>query len=162
MTFREIDEKMLALVDEETGEILDEEAFQNLAMDKEAKVENMALWVLDLKDEAEQIEAEIKRLQDRKKAAIRKAESLKNYLQTILVGQKMRTPFVSVSFRNNESVDISDEDSVIEWAQFNNHDQEVLKYQKPEISKTALKKIIQGGAYVPGAALTMKMSTVIK
>ena len=60
-TFREIDEAILALVDEE-GEIADIEAFEALQMERAKKAANMALWALDLKDEQDAIRYEIKRL----------------------------------------------------------------------------------------------------
>ena len=162
MTFREIDEALLSLVDRETGEILDVSAFEALQMERERKAENMALWVLDLKDEIASIDGEIQRLRDRKDAAKRKAKSLKRYLQIITRGEKIKTPLVSVSYRNTSSVEIADKDSVIRFAQDNNLDDDLLRYQEPEISKEAVRKILVGGMQVPGATIVEKMSTIIK
>lgn len=162
MTFREIDERLLALVDQETGEILDVEAFEELKMERTAKAENMALWVLDLKDEAAALAAEIQRLRERKTAAERKAESLKRYLQIVTDGQKLKTPLVTVSYRTTSSVEVTDSAAVIKWAQDTNRDDEVLKYAEPEISKTAVKALLQDGTQVPGATIVSNVSTVIK
>lgn len=162
MTFREIDEAMMNLVDEETGEILDIHEFEKLAMSKQDKIENMALWVLDLKDESEQINAEIQRLKDRKAATDNKMKRLKEYIQIILGGEKLRTPLVSVSFRSNESVNITDAEAVINWVQHYNKDDGVLKYLPPEISKTGIKQLIKEGATIPGASLESTTSTIIK
>jgi len=162
MTFREIDEAMMNLVDEETGEILDLQEFEKLAMSKQDKIENMALWVLDLKDESEQINAEIQRLKDRKAATDNKMKRLKEYIQIILGGEKLRTPLVSVSFRSNESVNITDAEAVINWVQHYNKDDGVLKYLPPEISKTGIKQLIKEGATIPGASLESTTSTIIK
>lgn len=162
MTFREIDEAMMNLVDEETGEILDIQEFEKLAMSKQDKIENMALWVLDLKDESEQINAEIQRLRDRKTATDNKMKRLKEYIQIILGGEKLRTPLVSVSFRSNESVNITDAEAVINWVQHYNKDDGVLKYLPPEISKTGIKQLIKEGATIPGASLENTTSTIIK
>lgn len=162
MTFREIDEAMMNLVDEETGEILDLQEFEKLEMSKQDKIENMALWVLDLKDESEQINAEIQRLRDRKTATDNKMKRLKEYIQIILGGEKFRTPLVSVSFRNNESVNITDEEAVINWVQHYNKDDGVLKYLPPEISKTGIKQLIKEGSNIPGVSLESTTSTIIK
>ena len=43
MTIYEIDNRIAELVDPETGELLDYEAFAELQMEREAKIENMAL-----------------------------------------------------------------------------------------------------------------------
>ena len=162
MTFREIDEAMMNLVDEETGEILDIQEFEKLAMSKQDKIENMALWVLDLKDESEQINAEIQRLKDRKAATDNKMKRLKEYIQIILGGEKLRTPLVSVSFRSNESVNITDAEAVINWVQHYNKDDGVLKYLPPEISKTGIKQLIKEGSTIPGVSLENTTSTIIK
>lgn len=162
MTFREIDERMLELVDQETGEIMDVSAFESLQMERSEKVQNMALWALDLKDEEEDIEGEIKRLTAKKQAVKSKRESLKRYLQYITNGEKVRTPLVSVSYRSNESVNISDVSAVIKWAQDKGVDSEVLKYSEPDVSKTALKSFLKSGEKVPGATLENNLSTIIK
>lgn len=161
MTFREIDAALLELVDEETGEIKDIEAFKALSMERDKKAENMALWVLDLKDEINSLTAEIDRLKQRKKAAENKVESLRNYLPIVLAGEKLKTPIVSVSYRKSESVELADKESVILWAQKNNHE-EILKYSEPEISKTAVKTLLADGIKIPGAAITNTLSTIIK
>ena len=158
-TFREIDEQLLALVDEE-GEILNVEAFEALQMERTEKAANMALWALDLKDEQESIRGEIKRLQGRLAAAERKEKSLKDYLGNILAGEKLKTPRVTVSYRASEAVEITDEQAVMKFAE-SGHD-EILRYKAPEISKTEIKKLIQDGVTIPGAVLESHVSTVIK
>ena len=158
-TFREIDEAILALVDED-GEILDVEAFEALHMEREKKAENMALWALDLRDEQDDIRGEIKRLQGRLAAAERKEKSLKDYLGFILAGEKLKTPRVTVSYRATEAVEITDEQAVMKFAE-SGHD-EILRYKAPEISKTELKKLMQDGIQIPGAVLESRVSTIIK
>jgi hypothetical protein len=159
-TFREIDEQLLALVDDE-GEILNVDAFEALQMERTEKAANMALWALDLKDEQESIRGEIKRLQGRLAAAERKEKSLKDFLGVILAGEKLKTPRVTVSYRASEAVEIMDEDAVRHFGEVSGHD-EILKYKPPEISKTEIKKLIQDGVEVPGAVIESRVSTVIK
>ena len=49
----DIDQDILDCVDLETGEILDTEKLDALQMEREAKLEGVALWVKDLRAEAE-------------------------------------------------------------------------------------------------------------
>jgi len=160
-TFREIDERLLQLVDED-GEILDLDEFRALAMEREEKAANMALWALDLKDEQEAIKREIQRLTARLRSAERRETSLREYLQQILNGEKLKTPRVSVSYRTTEAVEISDEESVRRFAQSDDRFEDILRYKEPEISKTEVRRLIQSGTQVPGAALVGRVSTIIK
>ena len=48
MNIYEIDNAMFFLVDEETGEIKDYEAFEEMQMIPEEKIENTALWYKNL------------------------------------------------------------------------------------------------------------------
>ena len=159
-TFREIDERLTALVDEE-GEILDVEAFEALQMERTEKAANMALWALSMKDEQESIRGEIKRLQGRLAAAERKEKGLKEFLGIILGGEKLKTPLVTVSYRASEAVEITDEDAVRHFGEVSGHD-EILKYKPPEISKTEIKQFLQDGVEVPGAVIESRVSTIIK
>ena len=160
-TFREIDEELLKLVDDE-GEILDIEAFEALQIEKEKKAEGMALWALDLRDEQEALKNEIDRLEKRLASAKRKEDSLKRFLAVVLDGQKMKTPTVSVSYRSTPSVEISNEDKVIGFAEKHPGYENILRYKPPEISKTEVKKLLQEGVEIPGARMTSSTSTIIK
>ena len=162
MTFREIDDALLELVDAETGEVLNYEAFANLQMERDKKAENMALWVMDLEDETAALKKEIERLQDRKKAAENKAKNLKKYLQYVLRGEQLKSDTLTISFRNSEAVDILDDETVVKWAKDQNLGDKLLKYKEPEVSKTAVKELIKAGTNVPGAMLVNNVSTIIK
>ena len=161
-TFREIDERLLALVDEETGEILDEQAFEQLQMERTQKAENMALWALDLKDEQEAIRGEIRRLQARLASAERKEKSLREFLAVILGGEKLKTAKISIGYRTTPAVEIEDDDAVIKWAQRDDRYEDVLRYKAPEISRTEVKRLISEGVEVPGARIVNRTSTVIR
>ena len=160
-TFREIDEAILALVNED-GEILDAEAFTALQMERGRKIESMALWVLDLQDEQDAIKREIDRLTARKKAAETKEKRLKEFLQAILGGDKFKSDRVTVSYRTTQAVEITDETALRDWAEIDPKGEGVLKFREPEISKTALKELLASGTEIPGAAMQTKTSTIIK
>ena len=54
----EIDQDILDCVDMETGEILDTEKLTALQMERERKLEGVALWVKDLSAEAAAVKEE--------------------------------------------------------------------------------------------------------
>ena len=76
----EIDAAILAAVDQETGEILDTEKLDALQMERERKLEGVALWIKDLKAEATAVKEEADKLTARKKALDNKIESIKTWL----------------------------------------------------------------------------------
>ena len=160
-TFREIDDRLLALVDED-GEILDVQEFQQLEMDRNEKIAGIARWCLDLKDEQDVLAREMDRLATRKKAAAHKEAQLREFLQIITGGEKVKTADITVSFRQTEAVEIFDENAVRDLAQRDPRFEDVLRYKEPEISKTEIKRLIQEGREIPGAALVGRLSTIIK
>ena len=91
MRLYEINEEIMQCVDFETGEVIDEGKLNDLQMLREEKIENIGLWIKDLKAEAKAIAEEVKALNARKKAAENKAESLKQYLAMVLDGEKFKT-----------------------------------------------------------------------
>ena len=64
----EIDQELLDCVDMETGEILDTEKLDALQMERERKLEGVALWIKDLNYEAAAVKEEADKLTTRKKA----------------------------------------------------------------------------------------------
>lgn len=58
MNLYEIDSAILDCVDAETGEIFDMDKFEELSLTRDAKVENICLWIKNLKAEAEALKAE--------------------------------------------------------------------------------------------------------
>ena len=163
MTLYEIDNAILACVDPESGEIVDPEALTALQMEREKKIEGVALWVKDLRAEAEAIGNEIKALTARKKAAENRAESLKTWLGGALGGEVFKTPKVRISYTHNSRLNVIDEQSVVNYIQTHYQDpEEYLRFQLPEIRKDAVKAAIKDGAEIPGACIEPTESVVIK
>ena len=158
MTIYEINEEILNCIDLETGEIIDIDKLNELELERDAKIENVACWIKELKAEAEAIKAEKLALAERQRVAENKAESLKKWLAYALQGEKFKTAKCSVSFRKTESVEVTDEG-------LNNlmkeHD-ELLTYKAPEPNKTAIKQAIKDGLNVDGVQLVQNTSTIIK
>lgn len=109
MTLYEIDSRITALIDPETGEIADFEQFERLQMDREKKLENIGLWIKDLRAEAAAVKEEARSLTDRAKAAENKADRLEQYLEYALQGERFSTPRLSVSWRKSMAAAIEDE-----------------------------------------------------
>ena len=158
MTIYEINEEILNCIDLETGEIIDIDRLNDLQLERDAKIENVACWIKELKAEAEAIKAEKLALAERQKVAENKAESLKKWLAYALQGEKFKTAKCSVSFRKTESVEVTDEG-------LNNlmkeHD-ELLTYKAPEPNKKAIKDAIKDGLSVQGVCLECNTSVIIK
>lgn len=149
----EINESLTTLIDEETGEILDFEAFEALSLERETKLENIALWIKNLNADAATYKAEKQAFEEKQKRAERKAESLKTYLSTFLNGEKFKTARVDCFFKKSESV------NVIDMSQLPS---EFLKYSEPTADKTAIKAAIKEGKEVAGAEILVKNNLQIK
>ena len=153
MKLYEIDQAIMDLVDSETGEIIDIEAFDSLQMEREEKIEGIALYIKDLKAEAEALKAEKMAFAERQKVAENKVESLKNYLAYALKGQAFKSTKAVVSFRKTQQVDVPDIYAL---------DENFLRYKEPEADKTAIKEAIKAGQTVKGATLIENTSVIIK
>ena len=153
MRLYEINEEIMQCVDFETGEVIDEGKLNDLQMLREEKIENIGLWIKDLKAEAKAIAEEVKALNARKKAAENKAESLKQYLAMVLDGEKFKTARCAISYRSSDSVDVYD------WALL---DAKYLKPQNPVPDKVLLKKDLQSGLEIAGAQLVHSNNIQIK
>ena len=158
MKLYEIDNAILDCIDLETGEVIDTERLDALNMERDAKIENVACWIKELKAEAEAIKEEKQRLADRQRVAENKAESLKKWLAYALGGQKFSTARCAVSFRNTESVEVTEEGLEVLMKE---HD-ELLTYKAPEPNKKAIKDAIKDGLSVAGVQLVQNVSTIIK
>ena len=158
MKLYEIDNAILECIDMETGEVIDAEKLDALNMERDAKIENVVLWIKDLKAEAEAIKAEKLTLAERQKVAENKVESLKKWVAYALGGQKFSTAKCAVSFRNTESVEVTEEGLE---ALMKEHD-ELLTYKAPEPNKKAIKDAIKDGLSVAGVQLVQNVSTIIK
>lgn len=161
MNLYEIDQQILALVDLETGEILDYDAFCELKMAREEKIEGMALWHKNLTAEADAIRAEEINLASRRKALEKKAESLKQYITDLLGGDKFTTARVACTFRKSKSVEIQDEAEFIRQMEEAQH-YEFLKYSAPTVNRTEITNAIKAGQTIPGAQLIEKNNISIK
>lgn len=155
MTIFDIDEAILNLVDEETGEVVDIEALEALEMERDKKVSNIACWIKQLDAEAEAIKAEKKKLADRQTAKENKAKALREFLARVLNGEKFEDARCKVSYRRSESVEVADD------IDYNYIPDEYIKVTKA-IDKTAIKTAIKAGHAYKGVQLVQNTSIQVK
>jgi len=158
----EIDQEILECVDMETGEIIDPEKLTALQMERERKLEGVALWVKDLNYEAQMIKEEADKLTARKKALDNKITGLKNWLLWALDGEKLKTPRCSVYQTHSQKVVIDDEKALIDMFMMSPSGEKFLRMKDPEIDKNALKDSMKQGYEYEFAHLETTESVVIK
>lgn len=157
MNLYDIEYEITQCVDAETGEIIDEKRLDALQMEREKKIENVLLWIKNLKSEADAIKLEEKALADRRKADEKKAESLTSYVQGVLNGGTFKTPRVSVSYRTSEGVVIDNMRALL-TSGFDDY----LRYKEPEPDKTKIKAALNAGIEIPGCYLEERRNMTIK
>lgn len=141
-------------VDTETGEIIDTAAIEQLEMDRDTKIRNIACWIKNLEADEKALADQIKIFTARKNAAKNKRESLKSYLAAFLHGSKWQNSEVAISWRKSESVEVANIDNLPE------------KYQRIvttiEANKQQLKADLKSGVEVAGVQLVTKNNIQIK
>lgn len=127
-------------------------------MERDQKIENVALWCKDLKAQAAAIREEELALAKRRKDIEGMIESRERYLEGALQGRKFETARCCVSFRRTQKVEITDERAAVDWAREKER-YDLLTYTLPTIGKSDLAPLLKAGEVIPGAKLveTVKM-----
>lgn len=100
--------------DEETGEVTNIDELNELKINKNEKIENIALFIKNLRAEVKALDDEIKALEKRMKAKKNKIDNLSSYLEMALNGAKFETSKCNISFRKTSKVVIDDEQAFID------------------------------------------------
>ena len=158
----EIDQAILDCVDLETGEIIDPAKLDALQMERELKLEGVALWVKDLKAEAAAVKEEADKLKAREKSLNNKIDGLKQWLLYALNGEKLKTPRCNVYQTHNQKVVIDDESALIDMLMSSPSGEKFLRMKEPEIDKNALKDSLKQGYEYEFAHLEETEGIVIK
>lgn len=140
-------------IDEETGEILNSDELDALELERDTKIENIALWIKNLVSDAEAYKREKDNFYSKEKAAKNKAERLKGYLEYVLAGDKFKSDRVTISYRKSESLNIEDDAEVPAL---------YLKEVAPTVDKIALKEAIKEGAVIDGVTIVEKKNMQIR
>ena len=158
MTIYDIDSAIAALVDPETGELGDYEAFQRLQMERETKIENLALLYKETRATAEAIKAEADRLVQRRRVLENNAKRMQEYLAQVLDGEKFTSPRCSVGYRRSEGTETDPE--FVGWAR--EHRPELLIEQQPKIDTQQLKRELKDGLVCDHARLVERQNVQVR
>ena len=134
----------------ETALTINKEQLQSKAVD-------YSYVIKQLDFDCEQIDAELKRLQQLKKVRTNLAERLKNTISdamNLYEVEKIETPLIKLSFRNSESVEITNESQLD--ACF------IVTKTVTSPDKKAIKDAIKSGVLVEGATISYNKNLQIK
>ena len=148
-----IDSAILDCVDTETGEIFDIDKFEELSLERDTKIENIGLWIKNLKAEAEALKSEKDTFAKRQKSVENKMNSLKAYLEGYLEGTAYKSTKVNITFRKSEAVYVEDGAVIPD---------EYLRFKEPEVDKVALKDALKKGIQIDGVEIVTKNGIQIK
>lgn len=150
----EINQSILECLDAETGEIIDPERLDALLMEKDQKIEGVVCWIKNLVSDADAIKAEKDALAEREAKCRKKADDLKNWLSTVLEGQKFSTAKCAVSFRKSTKLEIVDAESIPK--------EFMVETVTTKPDANAIKALLKSGQEVSGCALVENNNIQIK
>ena len=155
---------LASLIEEAGGEATDE-VLEELAISRENfqyKAENYARLILKWESEIDAASAEEKRIKAIKKTKENSVARMKDTLKAALLvfghedsktgAKKFETPLVKLSTRKSYAVEITDEATLPD---------EAFVFKK-EVSKTAIKNLLEAGAELDGASMKENISLQIK
>lgn len=145
-------------VDPETGEVNEEQLvlLEMLEMERDKKIENIALLIKNLRADAVALKAEKDAFAKRQKQAENKANSLSNYLESVLNGEKFTTDKCAISWRRSSKIVLNEGVTVYDL------DTHFLRMSEPELDKVAIKKALADGVVVEGVHEEPSLSMTIK
>lgn len=156
-----IDQALEGLVDHDTGEVLDFDAFEELQMARDAKIEGILCWTKNLAAEAKAIREEEKELAERRKGLEHKREQLLGYVERALDGAPFQTAKCAVTYRKSTAVEITDMEALVQWCMDNGYDGKVT-YAAPTVAKSDISPLLKAGVAVDGAEIAERMNMGVK
>lgn len=156
----EINRELENLIDYETGEILDPEKLEELELEKDEYIENIALLAKNKAAEITMIERELIILRSKKKAAENTLNWAKATLKTELGGKKVKDPAgrFSIYYRDSESLKISNFDEIPQKfkREFTREEKEAI------VNKNNIKLALKHGEQIPGVYLEENTNLCIR
>lgn len=156
-----IDQALENLIDHETGEVLDFDAFEELQMARDAKIEGIVCWTKNLAAEANAIREEEKELAERRRALEAKRDKLLGYVDRALDGAPFQTAKCAVTYRKSTAVEITNMEALVQWCMDNGYDGNVT-YAQPTVSKTDIAPLLKSSMAVTGAELCERTNMGVK
>ena len=152
--------------DPETGEIPPNEdeiiaQINSLAMDRLEILQYLAKLALNTRADVAALKEEEKRLQTRRQRLESRQTRLIALLDRECAGVKTDLGVATVSYRKSSHVEITDAAAARAWLDENDR-QDCYRLPPPEISKSALSKLLDAGAKIPGAEKVSTISCCLK
>ena len=136
-----------------TGEYLDTDKLDALKIERSKKIRNIACWGRYLDGECDGDSTLIAQFTARKRRDEALQKRLKEYLQFVLDGEKVKADEFEISYRKSTSVEIENEKMI---------PNEYRIPQPSKIDKKAIGAALKGGEEVPGADLVTRQNIQIK
>ena len=157
MRLYDIDAAIESLIDEQTGEVLDYDVFLNHPMERDKKIENIALWIKNLDALSNAIAKEKKVLNERKLFCENRALELRERLSLILNGAEYKSAQALIQYHDQDIVVTDDKflDRAVGIGRY-------IEYPPPMILYDALLLDLRRGKNIEGAWLQKKKGLVIK
>lgn len=152
MNLYDIDQRILNLIDPETGEVTDADIFDQLQMERTEKLEAVALAYKNYTAEASILAEQEKAFAERKRKAQKHAEYYRSLLERGLAGERFETPMVAVSYRRSTAVEITDMAAL----------PFTFTTVKIEADKSKITEALKRGEAVEGATLVTRNNIQIK
>lgn len=149
------------MVNTETGEVFDKEAFEKLQGDFDEKLLNLAKWIKNLDAERQAVFNEKQKLEKRKKRLDNKIESIKSYIDFCTADipkEKLPKDATTVITRSKSSVVEVD---LAELMKAKDSDKFLIK-SDPKPDKAEIKRVLKTGVEVPGCVIVEKQNLQIK
>lgn len=149
-------------------EITDEQAIYDtldaISQEFDIKLENIACLYKSLGAEAVALEDEAKRLMARAKYKRNACDRIREYMRscmTVAGKTKLDTPRAKLSFRKSTSLEITDEDKLVELLHTIGHDDLTTTETIRKFDKNAIKKLIKDGVALDGCYVDTKNNLTI-
>jgi hypothetical protein len=144
-------------IDEETGEVVKPEGFEELVQDSNDAVMYRARYIRELKAQAEAVKNEIARLRDLQARIEKRRTNIEGGIleaMSAMQTRKVADDLGSVSLRHTKAVEVFDE-----YAIPAEYTREVIT-RSPD--KKLIKSAIEAGAHIAGAQIVERDSVIIK
>jgi hypothetical protein len=163
MTLFEINEAIAKAIenaiDPETGEITDFSELEALAVSRDEKIKNTALYILNIRAEAQALAEQEKKFKERKQVLLNREKRIFERLQFDLKGEDFKSTEVNISYRKSKGVEITND---VDFELFAIDHTEYIKPFKIEADKTAIKEALAKGIAIPGCEIVEKQNMQIK
>lgn len=141
----EIAEAYESIIDDETGEILDEEAFEAIQEAEDQKLECITALYQNKKALRDAIKAQKMELAKRQQALEKAMESIERLVDNHMRGRKWEGVHGKISYRKSTTTECTDEDAFLAW-----DDRWLYGTSEFKANKDDIGKAIKDGIEIPG------------